>query len=108
MTDIPAQLAGQSVHWRLAENDPTIVVTEALNDDGNCTVIADVLTVADARLIVRAPVLLYAVLDAAGYLASVFAQIGNPDSPEGWSDPDAYETYQVLMAALPEDKEIKL
>jgi len=54
---------------------------------------------ANARLIAAAPLLLNAVADAADYLVSVYAQIGSPDSPEGWSDPDAYGTYQVLVAA---------
>ena len=53
--------------WRLAENDETLVVTEALDEHGNCFVIADVLTMegkagehdfANARLIATAPELL--------------------------------------------------
>lgn len=53
--------------WRLAENDKTIVVTEALDAEGNCSVIADVLTYvgragehdfANARLIAASPDLL--------------------------------------------------
>jgi len=30
--------------WMLATNDPTLIVTEALDADGNCAVVADVLT----------------------------------------------------------------
>lgn len=29
--------------WMLAENDRTLIVTQSLDDDGNCTVVADVL-----------------------------------------------------------------
>ena len=49
--------------WRLAENDPTLLVTEAIDSENNCTVIADMLvssgvnydtTIANANLIVTA------------------------------------------------------
>lgn len=50
--------------WRLAEDDETIVVTEALDKRGNCSVVADALTtigkasaqdIANARLIAATP-----------------------------------------------------
>lgn len=58
--------------WQLADNDETIVVTEALDAEGNCEIIADVLTApgkarpcdfANARLIAAAPDLLEIVRD---------------------------------------------
>ena len=65
--------------WQLAENDPTIIITEAVDEGGDARLIADVLCVlkdrnpmdehkANACLIAAAPDLLTAAQDCVAWL----------------------------------------
>ena len=89
--DTPAQetVMSENKHtperWRLADNDASLVVTEALDADGNCEVVADVVTASGpitaehhrrARLIAAAPDM----LDA---LQSMAAAVGDWARPTG-------------------------
>jgi hypothetical protein len=89
--------------WQLAENDETLILTDALDEEGNATMVADVLTrigratetnFADARLIAAAPDLARAALDAIA--AREAAEAGAKVAWEQW------QAAQDLLAASKE------
>jgi len=53
----------------------------------------------DDSLIAAAPDLYEALQRTIDDLVGAYAQAGDPDNPEGWSDVEAFETYQIAIAA---------
>jgi hypothetical protein len=55
---------------------------------------------ANAHLIVAAPALLAALRETSAELLAAFGSVSDPDNPRGWSDEDAFRTYQQAQAAI--------
>lgn len=92
--------------WQLADNDPTLIVTTHLFEDGNCRVIADVCHPgnnapefeANARLIAAAPDLLTA-LQAVNKLIAEAAATGFNWQSGDWPE-KLFNSQQATSTAI--------